>query len=61
MNIEVSQIANLPTKFGVFKVKSFKQGHKEHLVLYKEKIDLNPVVRIHSECLTGDALGSFKV
>jgi len=60
MNIEISQIANLPSKFGNFKVKAFKEGQKEHLVIYTENLDEIPIVRVHSECLTGDAIGSLK-
>ena len=60
MNIDISQVANLPSKFGNFKVKAFKEGNKEHLVIYKEKLDEIPMVRVHSECLTGDAIGSLK-
>lgn len=60
MNIEISEIANLPSRFGDFKVKAFKEGHKEHLVIYKEPLDEVPIVRVHSECLTGDAIGSLK-
>jgi len=60
MNITISQVANLPSKFGDFKVKAFKEGQKEHLVIYKENLDAIPIVRVHSECLTGDALGSLK-
>ena len=60
MNIDISEVAKLPSIFGDFKVKSFKEGHKEHLVIYKEELDEIPVVRVHSECLTGDALGSLK-
>ncbi|WP_324172226.1 GTP cyclohydrolase II [Sulfurimonas sp.] len=60
MNIEISQIANLPSKFGHFKVKAFKEGAKEHLVIYKDNLDEVPIVRVHSECLTGDAIGSLK-
>ena len=60
MNISISNIANLPSKFGDFKVKAFKEGQKEHLVIYKENLDAIPIVRVHSECLTGDALGSLK-
>jgi len=60
MNIEISQIANLPSKFGTFKVKAFKEGIKEHLAIYTENLPQTPLVRIHSECLTGDALGSLK-
>lgn len=60
MNIAISEPANLPSRFGAFKVKSFKEGHKEHLVIYKEPLNDTPIVRIHSECLTGDAIGSLK-
>ncbi len=60
MNIKVSDIANLPSRFGSFKVKAFKEGHKEHLVIFKEPLAKVPVVRVHSECLTGDAVGSLK-
>ena len=58
--MDISQTANLPTKFGDFKIKSFKEGIKEHLVIYKEPFGDAPIVRVHSECLTGDALGSLK-
>jgi len=60
MDILISEVANLPTKHGNFKIKAFKQGEKEHLCIYKEPFGDAPAVRIHSECLTGDALGSLK-
>ena len=60
MNISISDSAKLPSRFGDFKVKAFKEGHKEHLAIYKEPLKDNLIVRIHSECLTGDALGSLK-
>ncbi len=56
----MSKIASLPTKFGTFKIQSFKEGDKEHLAIFKEPYHDSPIVRIHSECLTGDALGSLK-
>jgi GTP cyclohydrolase II len=58
--IDISNVANLPTKYGDFKVQAFKEGPKEHLALFTEKIPEIPIVRVHSECLTGDALGSLK-
>ena len=58
--MEISNIASLPTKYGNFKIQSFKEDDKEHLVIFTEKIPQIPLVRIHSECLTGDALGSLK-
>ncbi|MEA3492624.1 MAG: GTP cyclohydrolase II [Campylobacterota bacterium] len=58
--VDISEIATLPTKYGTFRIKAFKEGDKEHLALYTEKLSKTPIVRVHSECLTGDALGSLK-
>jgi len=60
MKIEISDIANLPTKYGEFNIQSFKEGNKEHLVVFSKELLSIPVVRVHSECLTGDALRSLK-
>ncbi|AXX91937.1 GTP cyclohydrolase II [Malaciobacter molluscorum LMG 25693] len=62
MEIEQSNIANLPTKYGKFKIKAYKQNNQEHLAIMSENFESlkEPYVRIHSECLTGDALGSLK-
>ncbi len=60
MRINISNIAKLPTRFGDFKIQSFAEGIKEHLVIFKEPIGDIPLVRVHSECLTGDAIGSLK-
>lgn len=60
MKIAISEVANLPSRFGSFKIQSFKEGIKEHLVIYKEPLEEIPLVRIHSECLTGDTIGSLK-
>jgi GTP cyclohydrolase II len=60
MNIEISQVANLPSRFGDFVVKAFKEGQKEHLVICAKELAQIPIVRVHSECLTGDAIGSLK-
>lgn len=57
-----SKVAKLPTKYGDFLVKAFKDGCQEHLAIMSkefEQMDI-PNVRIHSECLTGDTLGSLK-
>lgn len=63
--IEISNVANLPTKHGKFKVVCFKEFlkngyYKEHLVAYTPTIGKLPLVRVHSECLTGDAFRSLK-
>lgn len=60
MKIETSKVAKLPSRFGTFKIQTFKEGHKEHLVIFKNPLSDIPVVRVHSECLTGDAIGSLK-
>ncbi len=57
---EISSIAKLPTRYGEFTIQSFKDGDKEHLVITKEPLGETPIVRVHSECLTGDSLGSLK-
>jgi len=60
--ITQSKIANLPSKYGDFKIKAYKDGVQEHLaIMSKNFSDIEvPQVRIHSECLTGDTLGSLK-
>lgn len=60
MRINISNIANLPSQFGQFKIQAFQEGAKEHLVIFTEDISEIPIVRVHSECLTGDAIGSLK-
>ncbi|WP_125151946.1 bifunctional 3,4-dihydroxy-2-butanone-4-phosphate synthase/GTP cyclohydrolase II [Clostridium rectalis] len=56
--------ANMPTKYGEFKIIGYinKLNGEHHVALIKGNIDAkNPVlVRVHSECLTGDALGSIR-
>lgn len=60
MKIEISNVANLPSRFGMYKLTAFKENEKEHLAIYKEPFGEVVNVRIHSECLTGDAIGSLK-
>lgn len=56
--------ATLPTEFGIFKIVGFEfpDSKKEHVALVMGEVaDGEPVLaRIHSECLTGDALHSLK-
>jgi GTP cyclohydrolase II len=59
-NITISNSATLPTEYGMLKVQAFKEGEQEHLAIYTQTIPSNPILRIHSECLTGDTLGSLK-
>ena len=41
-------------------VQAFKEGCREHLAIFTKDLPECPIVRVHSECLTGDALGSVK-
>jgi len=57
--------AQLPTKFGQFKIIIFADSPEEKaphfaLVHNEMNVDETVTVRIHSECLTGDILGSIK-
>jgi len=56
--------ADMPTKHGDFDVLGYvnKLNGEHHLALVKGKVDDGePVlVRVHSECLTGDAFGSLR-
>ena len=61
LKIDISEVAKLPSKFGNFYIQAFKEGEKEHLVIKTADISCEtPIVRVHSECLTGDALGSLR-
>ena len=55
---------NLTTPFGEFKAIAFlnELDNNEHLALIKGEIDSKKdiLVRVHSECLTGDVFGSFR-
>jgi len=54
--------AELPTEFGDFRIIAYRNSvdNQEHLALVKGKIDgEEPVlVRVHSECMTGDVFAS---
>ena len=54
----------LPTKYGLFRIRGYQNriNGEHHVALIMGDVDPNePVlVRVHSECLTGDALGSIR-
>jgi 3,4-dihydroxy 2-butanone 4-phosphate synthase/GTP cyclohydrolase II len=55
--------ARLPTVHGEFTVKAYRDARTgdEHLAVYKEPTGEEvPIVRVHSECLTGDAFASLR-
>ena len=62
----VKQIAdvNFPSRFGCFRLKAYEStlDGKCHLAVVKGEVKgkQNVLVRVHSECLTGDALGSLR-
>jgi len=62
--VEVASVAQLPSKFGDFRVFVFSndQDDKEHLAMVHGDVHgaHDVVTRVHSECLTGDVLGSLR-
>jgi GTP cyclohydrolase II len=62
--VKVVAVANLPTRFGDFRIVAFwnNRDSKEHVALvHGDVLGQNDVMtRLHSECLTGDALGSLR-
>jgi 3,4-dihydroxy 2-butanone 4-phosphate synthase/GTP cyclohydrolase II len=55
--------AQLPTAYGLFKSLVFKNKitNESHVVLSMDnEISNKPIVRFHSECLTGDVFGSVR-
>jgi 3,4-dihydroxy 2-butanone 4-phosphate synthase/GTP cyclohydrolase II len=55
---------HLPTRYGAFRLFMYRSetDQKEHLALVKGEIDPDKpaLVRVHSECLTGDVFGSLR-
>lgn len=56
--------ASMPTKYGTFEIRGYIDSltGKEHIALVKgdlSKVDA-PLVRVHSECMTGDVFGSLR-
>lgn len=60
--IEMTESIEFPTAYGVFKAIGYRSkiDNKEHLALIKGKVDDGKpaLVRVHSECLTGDVFFS---
>ncbi|MCC6811552.1 MAG: GTP cyclohydrolase II [Deltaproteobacteria bacterium] len=60
---KIGSRAELPSQFGEFRIFSFASADgKEHVALVKGDVAgaYDVVTRIHSECLTGDVLGSLR-
>ena len=64
ISVEKVAVAKLPTKMGEFKIAGYRSltSTEEFVVLFKGKMerDISTLVRIHSQCLTGDVFGSIK-
>mgnify|MGYP001328496330 CR=1 FL=1 len=64
ISVEKVAVANLPTSIGDFKIAGYRSltSSEEFVVLFKGEMreDVPTLVRIHSQCLTGDVFGSIK-
>jgi len=64
LTVERVAVANLPTEWGEFKIAGYRSltSDEEFVVLFKGEIrrEIPTLVRIHSQCLTGDVFGSTK-
>ena len=64
ISVERVATANLPTETGKFKIAGYRSltSDEEFVALYKGDLraDVPTLVRIHSQCLTGDVFGSIK-
>ena len=64
ISVEKIATANLPTQIGKFKIAGYHSlnSNEEFVVLFKGEMQKNipTLVRIHSQCLTGDVFGSIK-
>ena len=64
LEVNLVAIANLPTKFGQFKIAAFENNRdaKEHIAIIKGQVEgqSDVLTRIHSECVTGDVFSSRK-
>ncbi|HSE23737.1 MAG TPA: GTP cyclohydrolase II [Pyrinomonadaceae bacterium] len=63
-SVERVATASLPTEWGDFQIAGYRSltSNEEFVVLYKGQMDRDvpTLVRIHSQCLTGDVFGSTK-
>src|SRR2546422_2618050 len=64
LSVERVAVANLPTEWGDFRIAGYRSlnSDEEFVVLYKGDMrrETPTLVRIHSQCLTGDVFGSTK-
>lgn len=62
--VELERTVEMPTRHGLFKLKLYRSliGNEHHLALVMgdPRKAKSPLVRVHSECLTGDVFGSLR-
>lgn len=62
--VNLTATALLPTEYGDFVIKTYEETLKGHTHIVIQKGEINPdeptLVRVHSECFTGDVLGSLR-
>jgi len=62
--VHIEAVAELPTRFGDFQIVAFSNNRdgKEHIAILKGEVfeAEDVLVRLHSECLTGDVVGSLR-
>lgn len=64
LSVERVAVASLPTEWGDFQIAGFRSlvSDEEFVALFKGEMrrDAPTLIRIHSQCLTGDVFGSIK-
>lgn len=62
--VKIAAVADLPSRFGDFHIVAFwnDRDQKDHVaIVHGDPVGAEDIpVRIHSECLTGDAIGSLR-
>ncbi|MHA1978852.1 MAG: GTP cyclohydrolase II [Candidatus Hodarchaeales archaeon] len=62
--VSIVAVADFPSKFGTFKIIGFvnNKDQEEHIAIMKGDVvdEENVLTRVHSSCLTGDALESLR-
>jgi GTP cyclohydrolase II len=58
---QLAASASLPTRYGPFELRVYEQAGTEYPTLVRGSLDGDPpLVRLHSECLTGEGFGSLR-
>lgn len=62
--VQMVSVADLPTRFGQFRAVAFTPDERgdEHIAIVRGQVrdEADVPLRVHSECLTGDVLGSLR-